>query len=673
MQRSVFSMAQTRRILSLTTCFFLLVFSGLAQPGRRYHTENKRAIKAYEKAMELSVAAMGPGADRAALQLEVEGQIAKALELDPGFAEAERVRGALLMEKGEFNEAKAVYAKVLKAHGEVWIRDHFAWAEAARWSLDPASMQQAMESMVRIPGVLQGPDTARIEAMMADASFMKGALANPEEVNIEAMPFPISTPEDEYFPSVWQSGNGLVFTRRITDGHANTGNRKLGQEDLFVTIKQDGEWSVPSSMRGLNTRSNEGAASLSGDGTSVILTVCRDADRSGSRNPAGPRDRHKGSCDLYGSSLMANGVWERPQNLGAVNTSGWESQPCLSPDGSKLYFTRGSGKPGRRQHDLFSSQRQADGTWSSPRKMQGAINTAGKEMRPFIHPDGRHFYFATNGRAGMGGMDLFVSTLDEDGEWGSPVNLGWPINTPGEESGLVVSSDGRTAFFSRESGGQLDVFTFELPASVSASPTLAMEGLLRSENGAPLPSGRVSLLDPATGEVFAEGRVNLKGHYHVPVPTLRSFVVSAEAPDHLVLSERIEAGSSDWLEHDLVLRPLSLGAEVVLQNVFFDSGSAQLSPESQTELHQIASWLRSQPQITLEVGGHTDDVGGESSNQQLSKERALAVRGTLIELGASPEQLTAVGYGNSQPAQIGDSEMARRLNRRTTLTVRSLD
>ena len=228
--------------------------------------------------------------------------------------------------------------------------------------------------MRAIPGVLQGPDTSRIDRVLADAAFMAEALAHPVDFDPQPLPEAISTPQDEYFPSLWLAGDGLVFTRRVGDlRHAQ------GQEDLYVSVKEQGEWTEAQPMRGLNTRNNEGAASLSGDGRLLCFTVCRDADRPGEGD-------HKGSCDLYVSRRDAEGRWQRPVNLGEVNSGGWESQPCLSPDGQTLYYTRGRGRPGRRQHD-GAAQVQPDGR-SEDRAIVRRDQHAGTGMRPFLHPDG---------------------------------------------------------------------------------------------------------------------------------------------------------------------------------------------------------------------------------------------------------------------------------------------
>ncbi len=643
----------------LPVLILLLAVAGAAwgQPGPGLHSSNKKAVKLYRKAMEMSRAAMVPGSDAAEAKAKVEADLIKALELDPGFAEVERVIAALNFDEGQFSAARDHYAHYLSQHGADFIRDHLSWAEAARHALDPGSMKTAMSAMLSIPGVPEGPDVAVIDRINKDAAFMSAALAVPHKVVPIPLPDPVSTAEDEYFPSIWMAGEALVFTRRVLDARW-----QQGQEDLFISRKEGADWGRPQPLYGLNTLDNEGAASLSGDGMTICFTMCREADRPGA-------GAHKGSCDLYIATKGERG-WSRPENIAALNSAGWESQPCLSPDGQQLYFTRGVGRPGRRKHDLFMAQRQADGSWGQATRLGGTINSAGKETRPFIHPDGRHFYFASDGRPGMGGMDMFVSTMEPDGRWGTPVNLGWPLNTPDDETGLVVASDGTTGYFSREVEGQLDVHAFTLPAELAASPTAAMEGRFTAPDGRGIPNARISLVDRSTGEAFSNAQAGADGSYHVPVPRDRAFVVNADAPGFMLVSETIERGVIQGrFNRDFVLQPLVEGAEVVLKNVFFSSGSAALDEKSGAELQRVGTWLSDRPEVRMEVGGHTDDVGTDKANLQLSEQRAEAVRQVLIGAGALPEQLTAKGYGRSEPAVEGTSDTARRQNRRTTLRV----
>ena len=200
----------------------------------------------------------------------------------------------------------------------------------------------------------------------------------------------------------------LIFTRRI-------GGR---DEDFFASMRSDTGWSVARSLGPpINTELNEGAQRLSADGRLLFLTICH-------------REDGFGGCDLYVAERLADGRWSAARNLGpGINTSPWDSQPCLAADGSDPLLYE---QPARRKRDGWSSgnpRRDLRGAWTKPVNLGPAINTAGSEQSPFLHPDGATLYFSSDGHPGMGDADLFVARRGLDGEWSAPQNLGYPINT----------------------------------------------------------------------------------------------------------------------------------------------------------------------------------------------------------------------------------------------------
>jgi outer membrane protein OmpA-like peptidoglycan-associated protein/YHS domain-containing protein len=169
-----------------------------------------------------------------------------------------------------------------------------------------------------------------------------------------------------------------------------------------------------------------------------------------------------GSCDIYCIEFK-NGKWSKPKNLRSVNTPEWESQPCLSYDGKELYFVRSNRKIGTS--DIYVSKRDDDGYWSEAKFLSSNVNSEGNEMAPFIHYDGRTLYFSSDNHLGMGGYDLFMSQRDENGEWSEAVNLGYPLNTDGDEINIVVLNDAKNAYISavrKEGFGAYDIYEFEL-------------------------------------------------------------------------------------------------------------------------------------------------------------------------------------------------------------------
>ena len=413
----------------------------------------------------------------------------------------------------------------------------------------------------------------------------------------------------------------------------------------------------------VNSNDNEGAQCLSQDGRLMFFTACGRPDGAG-------------RCDLYMCSRKGD-QWSKPRNMGApVNTAAWESQPSFSIDGRTLFFVSNR-KGGYGGMDLWKTVFVDGKGWSVPENLGPAINTSGDEMSPFIHFDGRTLYFSSNGHTGMGGMDLFRSTLNDDGSWSEPVNLGFPINTAGDESNLLVARDGRSALFSSDrSGGygRQDLYTFQLPDAVQATSVDYVRGTVTDgQSHRPLRAG-IQVIDLATGRQVASTNSDaIDGSYLVSLPEGGTYAFHVSANDYLFFSDNYnlhdQSPTDGFFINDIALSPIAVGQRVTLRNVFFATGQHTLLDESKAELDAVAVLLQQNPTLRVELGGHTDNVGKESDNQLLSEQRARAVRDYLVAQGIDAQRLTHKGYGESQPVADNDTAEGRSLNRRTEFKI----
>ena len=373
-----------------------------------------------------------------------------------------------------------------------------------------------------------------------------------------------------------------------------------------------------------------------------------------------------------------------PSNLpGAINTFNWESQPSLSSDGKTLYFVRRVSKRGEPEDsDIFVTTLQDDGQWSTPKRLPNHINSPSQEESVLIHPDGRTLYFASRGHVGMGGSDLFVTRMDEDGNWSIPENLGYPINTAFDENSLMVSPDGEIAFFAsdRDGGyGGLDIYYFVMPEKMRPTRTLYFEGMVYDINTRkPIP-GKFQLIDLKTGkEIIYSEADKLTGEFMVSLPTNREYALNVTYPGYAFFSQNFnmvtDKENLEAIHMDVPMIPLDdLEHTTVLKNVFFDLNLATLRPESYVELDKLVSFLNENPGIHIEIGGHTDSRG--SNNQVLSESRAKSVFDYVVKKGVSADRMTHKGYGSTKPvytdAQIEaiksdkEKEAAHQENRRT--------
>jgi outer membrane protein OmpA-like peptidoglycan-associated protein/tetratricopeptide (TPR) repeat protein len=382
-----------------------------------------------------------------------------------------------------------------------------------------------------------------------------------------------------------------------------------------------------------------------------------------------------GSADIY-ISRKAGNKWERANNLGSpINTPGWEGAPSLSADGRTLFFSSiRSGGYGQR--DIWYSTLNENGTWATPINLGDSINTPFNDESPFIHPDGKTLYFSSNGHPGMGNYDLYVSHLLPNGKWSKAVNLGYPINTSGYEVSIFVTTDGSTAYYSSErkdSYGGMDIYKFMMPAVNRPNYTSYIEGNVFDSETRSAITANVQVFDLKTGKLFASASSDkANGSFITTLPSGKDYAVEVMKDGYLFYSHNIslkDATEGAPLEVDIPLHKISIGEKIVLNNVFFESDKFELKDESKAELNVVVKMLTQNPSLKIEIGGHTDNSGSEEKNKTLSTQRAKSVFDYLVQKGISAERLSYMGYASSRSVAPNASPEGRAKNRRTELVV----
>jgi flagellar motor protein MotB len=377
-----------------------------------------------------------------------------------------------------------------------------------------------------------------------------------------------------------------------------------------------------------------------------------------------------GNCDIYFSALT-NGRWSEPSNLGyPVNTKQWESTPSISADGKTLFFSssRTGGFGGK---DLWLSRLNGKNQWTEPVNLGDKINTEGDEMSPFIHFDGKTLYFASNGRIGMGGFDLYITRMKTDSSWTTPQNLGYPINTYNDEMGLIIESGGQNAYFSsiRDKSKGKDIFYFNLYESVRPNPVSYMKGKVYDKETGKLLKADYELINLSTGKVIIKNITDETGNFLVCLPSGYNYGINVSKPGYLFYSENfmfegMHTVSEPYIKK-IVLNPTKVGEKMLLSNVFYEVDSWQLKKESMSELNNLVALLSENKKLVMEIGGYTDSTGSEQYNLSLSEKRALSVVNYLIKQGISSNRLKYKGYGNTSPLGDNVTIEGRKLNRRT--------
>ena len=497
--------------------------------------------------------------------------------------------------------------------------------------------------------------------LLKAAEFASYAVAHPVPFHPENLGPHINTRENEYWPSLNVEANQLVFTRLVTKdtlGHP----LRFPQEDFYVSHLDSAGWSVAQPLgKPVNTPENEGAQCISANGNLLFFTACN-------------RKNGYGSCDIY-FTVKRNGKWIKPLNLMApVNTKAWESQPSVSADGRYLYFASNR-KGGKGKMDIWRAERTRITPSGLP--VYGkvinleAINTPGNESSPFIHADGKTLYFASDYWPGLGGKDLFVSRNEGNG-FSVPENLGYPINTKEDDDGLIVGVTGENAYFAsdRNGYGGRDIFHFVLPEALRPDAVSYVAGnVFDAETSQPL-SPMVQIINLKTDSLYEQTRPDdLNGRFLLCLPAGENYGLNIQMPGYLFYSGHFDL-RNDYAKSEpyllaIALQPIKAGSVTALRNVFFDTDSATLKPESFPQLNQVVAFMQNNPEWQVEISGHTDNTGTEAHNLELSRERAQSVVRFLEKAGIPAGRLVARGYGDTRPVADNATEKGRARNRRT--------
>lgn len=648
---------------NIFTLFVLVLsFASCSVAQMSYSTKDKKAIRYFEEAQQAPARGIDPrtgGPDfPAAIDL-----LKKAVDRDDRFIEAHLALADVYEMTRNYDQAIVHFEKSIAInpnHSPTGVTYYFL----ASLYKAKGEYQKAIDTFDKYMQFRAANPDMKAEAnnMKASCLFALDAMANPQNFDPINLGQGVNTKYPEYFPTITVDGKTILFTRRIPD------NRVYGpikeQEDFYIShLSESNIWGAAEAMpTNINTVNNEGAPTLAPDGQSLIFVACPDA----SGQNYGEGRYGKGSCDMFYTRRLGN-RWSNPENVaGYINTPLWESQPSLSADGKTLYFIRRvQGRTGGAHGDIFVSKLQPDGKWGVAKRLSDRINTPYAEESVLIHPDGKTLYFASRGHQGMGGSDLFVSRLGADGEWGKPVNLGYPINTAGDENSLMVSADGEIAFFAsdRPGGfGGLDIYYFLLPEHLRPTKTLYFEGtVFDAVTNEPLP-GQFQLIDLETGEeVIFSVADPATGEFLVSLPVNKRYALNVSFPDYAFYSSNFDMTSKDGQEavrKNVPLVPINSNIPTVLDNVFFDLSSARLRPESSVELNKLADFLSENPKVKIEIGGHTDTRGDDNDNMTLSTNRAKSVYEYLITKGIDASRLSFKGYGETQP-KVSDAEIAQ--------------
>ncbi|MCX7728835.1 MAG: OmpA family protein, partial [Bacteroidia bacterium] len=518
------------------------------------------------------------------------------------------------------------------------------------------------------------------EAEMYQAKEMIKYAKKENELKKKIVPFnpvvvrDLSTPQDEYLASLSPDDQYCYFVRKEPLQSKDLIYQTDKEKEVFmVAVREKDKFDKGSEMPPPfnTTDDNQGGCSVTVDNKHLFFAMMR---YEGGAQP---------NCDIYVSDMM-NGEWKPYRKVPNINHPiYWDSQPSISADGNTLYFA--SNRPGGYGGtDIYVSFRNPKtGEWSIPQNLGPKINTKGHERTPFIHSDSETLYFSSDGHFGFGGFDIFYSRKNEKGEWSEPENLGSPINTTSDELGFFVSSNAKDGYFCAYSEGPLaskgvgkyDLFRFELYDNARPNEVNIIKGQIKDTENNPIggkaiveinypdnKSKTFAAVDSSNGEFVAA--INLS-------KTKGQDVLINIKKDGYAFSSQI-ISIPNKTDFNTPLPPVELitdsvkpGKSFVINNLYYKTNSSEIEERSKKVLIKFADYLKENPQLKIEIRGHTDNVGNSKDNEALSLNRAYSVKEFLEKQGIAGQRITAKGFGSSMPISPNTTEEGRAKNRRT--------
>ncbi len=495
---------------------------------------------------------------------------------------------------------------------------------------------------------------------------------DPVNIKVENVGAGVNSEFPEYSAVISADERTLSFTARrpSTTGGQKDPRDGMFFEDIYISTKdENGVWGKAMPLENsINSNGHEATIGLSADGQKLFIYK----DDAGDGN-------------IYTVQLQGNN-WMTPQKLTEnINSKSHEPSACVTPDGNTLYFT--SNMPGGfGGEDLYRSIRLPNGEWSKPTNLGAKINSKYDEDAPAILADGKTLYFASNGQRSMGGFDILFSVFSEENGWCDPVNVGYPVNSTGDDLFFVPTPDDKHAYFSSANSlngfGDKDICFLTFPEKEEAKLTV-LEGEITSIYGGIPENTVITVTDVQTGEMMGTYVPNsVTGRYVIVLPPGRNYSITYEALDYLYQSDNINI--SDTMAYQVIdrpveLEPLKVGQKIVVRNIFFASGQSMLQAESKAELDKLVDLMKKRPMLIVEIAGHTDASGSDELNQKLSEKRALSVADYLVEHGIERSRLRTTGFGESKPIAMNynkdgsPNKQGMSLNRRFEFTVLSTD
>ncbi len=518
-----------------------------------------------------------------------------------------------------------------------------------------------------------------IDNLIKQCNFAKEQIKNPKNVTISNLGATVNSSYADYAPSVNADESVLIFTsrRENTTGGGKDPYDFQFNEDIYISLwdKSSNMWKNSQQISPLiNTEGHDASLSISPNGQ-VIYIYKNDANG-------------KNGGDIYESKLSADHSWLIPKPLPAtVNSPYFESSASVTEDGSTLYFAS-ERKGGNGNSDIYRSTKDAKGEWGPAENLGKEINTEDDEICSFISSDGKTLYFSSKGLLGMGGYDIFKS-VNENGKWSPPENLGYPINSTEDDLHFVKTKNGNHGYFSsiRDNKSDRDIYLINFNEAIKTdsvvakkekkAPILTVKGQITDEKSKGV-EAQLDFSDITTGEKLASVSTNNLGEYTTPLESGKTYTILIKSKGYEEIKETLEVPRDSTAALNKAFK-LKKSAEEPLAKVlvsspsiYFAFGSSKLKLNKQTKetLNNTITQLKQDKNLTIEVVGFSDNKGKEKINKIISQRRANTVAAYINKRGVQKKRIQVAFNGSSQPVSSNDTKEGRSLNRRVELKLK---
>lgn len=534
----------------------------------------------------------------------------------------------------------------------------------------------------------------RVNLLIRQCKSGRELVLDPKRVVINNLGENVNSVFDEYSFALDPTETELYFTtrRQLTENSKRSPVDDKFFEDVYFSKFQNGQWTpaerISDKIVGKKSTTHTAVVSLSRDKTKLYLY-------KGSEN----------NGDLYLCEYNAEKQkWSTPKPVKKFNSKHRETTICITADEQRVYFTASNEKDSYGGTDIYFAQKNLKGKWSKPVNIGNNINTAYDEVGISLSKNDSTLFFSTEGHNSIGGYDVFKTSLTSNNTWSEPENLGYPVNTPSDDGFYFETEKDKIAYYSsnRESGiGALDIYKiiylgsvkqavlgsfymplagltppfdiwFQKPLLPKIDTSILVRGtIIDSETKKPV-KAKLDITDRQSKQIIMTVQADSLGQYRAKIPLSKVYDVEINAQGYLMSFNEMNLVGESYQKvaiRDFVLDDIEVGARMILKNVYFETGKSELLPDSYQTMNSVVKLMQNNPSIVLEISGHTDNVGTQKYNENLSKARAKACVDYMVAQGISAERLQYKGYGFQFSLFPNDTNENKAKNRRVEFKI----